>query len=188
MLRVIGGKAKGRFLKVPKGSRIRPTSDKVRESLFNIIPPSFIEGKRFMELFAGTGAVGIEALSRGASHVTFIESNPGHSKMIYENLELCDFKDSAEVICADVLKSLDKYFKEKPGYDIVFIDPPYNFPKWKILLPKVSTNVSIFDYGFLIFEHLSKVSINTEIEDFSLYGKYIYGDTTLTVYRKLKVK
>src|SRR3990170_5719538 len=114
MLRVIGGKAKGRFLKVPKGSRIRPTSDKVRESLFNIISPSFIEGKRFLELFAGTGAVGIEAISRGASHVTFIESNPEHCKMIYENLDLCDFKDSAEVICADVLKSLDKYLRKNP--------------------------------------------------------------------------
>lgn len=188
MIRIIGGKAKGRFLRVPKGAMIRPTSDKVRESLFNIIPWTIIEGKRFLELFAGTGAVGIEALSRGASHVTFIESNPRHCKIIHENLDLCDFKDSAEVICAEVLKTLDKYFKENHKFDIVFIDPPYNFPKWKILLPKVLANVNIFDYGFLIFEHLSKVSVDVESEDFAFYGKYIYGDTTLTLYRKLKVK
>lgn len=184
MLRIIGGKAKGRLLKVPRGSKIRPTSDKVRESLFNIITPAIIEGARFMDLFAGCGAIGIEALSRGAEWVTFIESNPGHAKVIRENIELCGFQQSSEVFCADVLPALDRLLLYKPPYNIVFADPPYNYPKLKILLRKISINVNISNYGFLIVEHSSKVPMPERIDDIDLYGNYIYGDTALTVYRK----
>ena len=185
MLRVIGGQAKGRLLKVPAGSKIRPTSDKVRESLFNIIGPAVINGARFIDLFAGCGAVGIEALSRGAEHAVFVESNPRHVKIIRENVERCGFRQSADIFYGDVLLALGGIIKHKPTYDIIFVDPPYDYPKWKILLSKITVSVNISDYGYLIIEHSSKVSMPEEINEyFVLYGNYIYGDTTLTVYRK----
>lgn len=184
MLRIIGGTVKGRLLKVPRGIKIRPTSDKVRESLFNIIGPN-ANGARFLDLFAGCGAVGIEALSRGAEFVTFIESNPRHVRIIRENIEICGFQGSAEVLCAEALSALNRLSTHKPSYNIIFADPPYNYPKWKILLPKVITNVNIFDYGFLIAEHSTKVYLPEKVDDLALYGNYIYGDTTLTVYRKI---
>lgn len=184
LLRVIGGKVRGRLLKVPRGARIRPTSDKVRESLFNIIGPEFVKGARFLDLFAGCGAVGIEALSRGARFVTFVESNPRHARAIRENIEICGFQQSAEILCADSLTALNKIGLHKSSYDIIFADPPYNYPKWKTLLSKIFLNVIMFDYGFLIVEHSTKVSMPEKVRDILLYGIYTYGDTTLTVYRK----
>src|SRR4030066_513327 len=185
MLRVIGGKAKGRLLKVPTGSKIRPTSDKVRESLFNIIGPAGVAGAIFIDLFAGSGAVGIEALSRGPEHSTFIESNPKHTRIIRENIERCGFQQSANVVLGDVLLMLDRIKLQSSSYDIVFADPPYDYLKWKILLSKITVNVNISDSGYLIIEHSSKVFMPGEVEEYLvLHGKYIYGDTTLTVYRK----
>ena len=188
MLRIIGGTGRGRLIKVPRGPQIRPTSDKVRESIFNIIPPDVVKGSRFMDLFAGCGAVGIEALSRGAEHVTFIESDPGHARIIRENIERCGFLKLSEVFCADVLLMLDKMKSSMRNslYDIIFVDPPYNYPKLKILLPKIITNVKISDSGFMIIEHSSKIKLPEQIEDVALYGNYVYGDTTLTVYRKVR--
>lgn len=184
MLRIIGGKARGRLLKVPKGTKIRPTSDMVRESLFNIIGPEFVKGARFLDLFAGCGAVGIEALSRGARFVTFVESNPRHARAIRENIEIYGFQQSAEILCAESLSVLNKFGIHKAAYDIIFADPPYNYPKLKILLSKIFLNVNIFDYGFIIVEHSTKVSMPEKIYDIVIYGIYTYGDTTLTAYRK----
>jgi len=185
MLRVTGGKAKGRLLKVPADSKIRPTSEKVREALFNIIGPAGVNGARFIDLFAGCGAVGIEALSRGAEHATFIESNLKNTRIIRENIEHCGFQQSAKVVLGDVLLMLDRIKLQSSSYDIVFADPPYDYLKWKILLSKITVNVNISDSGYLIIEHSSKVFMPGEVEEYLvLHGKYIYGDTTLTVYRK----
>ncbi len=181
MLRVIGGKAKGRLLKVPRRVKIRPTADKVRESLFNVIGPSLVKGTRFLDLFAGTGAIGIEALSRGAEYVTFVESNRKCIKIIHENIELCGFLVSASLICDDVLSVIDRLLYYESPYDIIFVDPPYNYLKWEILLSKLIENVKIYDYVLLIIEHSSKVTLPEELGDILLYGRYIYGDTTLSV-------
>lgn len=175
-------------MKVPRGTRIRPTSDKVRESLFNIIGPEFVKGARFLDLFAGCGAVGIEALSRGARFVSFVESNPRHVRAIRENIKICGVQQSADILCGESISVLNKLGIHKPSYDIIFADPPYDYPKLKILLSKIVLNVSIFDYGFLIVEHSTKVSMPEKVHDIALYGIYTYGDTTLTVYRKTKEK
>lgn len=190
MLRIIGGTLRGRLIKVPQRSKIRPTSDKVRESIFNIIPPDVVKGSVFIDLFAGCGAIGIEALSRGAKHVTFIESDPRHVKTIRENIGLCGFQQYSEVFCADVLLMLDKKVSSIHNslYDIIFVDPPYNYPKLKILLPKIITNVKISDTSFMLIEHSSRVGLPEKIENVTLYGNYVYGDTTLTVYRKVREK
>lgn len=184
MLRVISGDAKGRRLKVPAGNQIRPTSDKVRESLFNIIGPENTADSVFLDLFAGSGAVGIEAISRGAGFVTLVDDNVRHIKTIKDNIKTCGFHKSCEVICGDVIAFLDRSAKGGRSYNIIFADPPYNYNNWPALLSKIINNVKISGYGFIILEHSSKVSIPEQLSDLEEYGRYVYGDTTLTVYRK----
>jgi len=123
MLRVIGGSAKGRKLKAPKGLKTRPTSERVREALFDILGPEVI-GASFLDLFAGSGAVGIEALSRGAGKVVFVEKDNHVRKTIRENLDICGFSEQARIWAKDARMVLDSY-KFKP-FDIIFIDPPYD--------------------------------------------------------------
>ncbi len=182
MLRIIGGIAKGRHIKVPHGKDIRPTSDKVRESIFNIIPPHIIRGANFLDLFAGSGAVGIEALSRGAAHVTFVEYNRRFIRVIKSNLETCGLPlNKADMICMDVIKALSMPLVANKVYHIVFADPPYRYEKWKILLSKIALNVNIVNYGFLILEHSSRVKIPVNESQWILHRQYTYGDTSLTV-------
>jgi 16S rRNA (guanine(966)-N(2))-methyltransferase RsmD len=123
MLRVVGGSAKGRKLKAPKGLKIRPTSERVREALFDILGLEII-GASFLDLFAGTGAVGIEALSRGAGKVVFVEKDNHIRKIIRENLSICGFSEQVRIWAKDARMVLDSY-RFKP-FDIIFIDPPYD--------------------------------------------------------------
>ncbi len=184
MLRIISGLAKGRHLKIPGGSQVRPTSDKVRESLFNIIGHDYIIESLFLDLFAGSGAVGIEAISRGAKHVTFVDNNIRHISTIKENIRMCGFQKSSDVMFGNVITILDKFPDKKKSFNIVFVDPPYSYKKWDILLSEISKNVNIVAYGFLIIEHSSRVSMPEPLKDLERYGIYKYGDSTLTVYRK----
>jgi len=184
MLRIISGSAKGRKLQVPSGTKIRPTSDKVRESLFNIIGRDNIVGSTFLDLFAGSGAVGIEAISRGAACATLIDNHVKHIRVLKENIRICGFQQSCEVIFGDSITIIDRLTLGERSYDILFADPPYNYNNWSDLLLKIIKNVRIAGYGFLICEHSSKVSMPNLLIDFEDDGKYVYGDSTLTVYRK----
>ena len=122
-MRVIAGEAKRLKLVAPKGDVTRPTSDKIKETLFNILAPD-IYGIGFLDLFAGSGAIGIEALSRGAASCTFIEKNREAISYIKKNLETTHFSDRAVIYATDVLTSLHTLHPARP-YGIVFMDPPY---------------------------------------------------------------
>ena len=124
-MRVVAGDLKGRSLKAPEGKDVRPTSDRARESLFNVLLNGMgfaIKGTRALDMFAGTGALGIEALSRGAGHATFLEINRSILKNLSENVKILGVADRAKLICIDAT-----IFRppEGEGYDLVFIDPPY---------------------------------------------------------------
>jgi 16S rRNA (guanine966-N2)-methyltransferase len=122
-VRVIAGALKGRRLKTPAWDGLRPTSDKLRETLFNILAPR-LAGARVLDGYAGTGAVGIEALSRGAAHVTFVERDRRAQALVAENLAHCGVRDGYAIIRASVARALDD-----PGgemFDIMFFDPPYD--------------------------------------------------------------
>jgi 16S rRNA (guanine(966)-N(2))-methyltransferase RsmD len=125
-MRVIGGKYRGRNLKSPPSLQVRPTSDRLRETLFNVLAPR-IENARFLDLCAGSGAVGIEALSRGAAHITFVDRSRKMSALIASNLELCRISTAAStVVSAEAGDFLDRIIKQAPGpWHIVFFDPPY---------------------------------------------------------------
>src|ERR1700687_5010649 len=127
-MRVIAGIYRSRILKSRKGLALRPTSDRLRETLFNVLAPN-IAGSRFVDLFAGTGAVGIEALSRGAAEVVFIENHAPAAVLIRRNLESLAITSEAQVLPLDALRALEKIArKHKPTdapFDFVFLDPPY---------------------------------------------------------------
>lgn len=122
MLRVGGGSAKGRLLKAPREER--PTLGRMKQTLFDMLAPR-LEGSRFLDVFAGSGAVGIEALSRGAEWAGFVEVSPRNCRLIRENLALCGFSEKAEVICAKAERGISRLAKRGEGFQIVFLDPPY---------------------------------------------------------------
>src|SRR5262245_29557327 len=124
-MRVIAGIYKGRRLKTLEGMSVRPTSDRLRETLFNILAPR-IEEARFADVCAGSGAIGVEALSRGARHVTFIESSLKAARVISENLRNCGISGGYRVINRDALRALKNLASEQAQFDIIYFDPPYN--------------------------------------------------------------
>lgn len=123
MLRVLTGSAKGRKLKVPKGQKIRPMTSRVKKSVFDTLGD--LSGNKVLDIFAGSGGIGIEALSCGAGSVTVIEKDPTVFKIIKENYEHCGFTDKASLICSDYKSALSKLRKKNEVFDLIFIDPPY---------------------------------------------------------------
>jgi 16S rRNA (guanine(966)-N(2))-methyltransferase RsmD len=127
-MRIIAGKYRSRILKSLKGQALRPTSDRLRETLFNVLRDR-VSGSRFLDVFAGTGAVGIEALSRGASEVVFIENHAPAAVLIRRNLESLAITSGAQVLPLDALHALEKLARQHkstdPPFDFVFVDPPY---------------------------------------------------------------
>lgn len=149
-MRVIAGSAKHFNLKSLKGNDIRPTTDKIKETLFNILMP-YVYDCNFLDLFAGTGAIGIEALSRGAKKAVFAENNKMAVKCINENLEHTRLIDRAEVFCMDAV-SLIKTHKINDKYDIIFIDPPYYEKYYKPTLDAIKNSDILADDGMVILE------------------------------------
>src|SRR5205823_8616726 len=127
-MRVIAGKYRSRLLKSLRGAALRPTSDRLRETLFNVLGER-VNGSRFLDAFAGTGAVGIEALSRGAAEVIFIENHAPAAALIRRNLQSLEITGGAHVFSLDVLRGLEKIARQRhaidPPFDFVFLDPPY---------------------------------------------------------------
>ena len=124
-MRVIAGSARRLLLKAPAGYDTRPTSDKVKETLFNILMPYIYSDTRFLDLYAGSGAIGIEALSRGAHHAVFVEKGREAASCIVENLKTTKFTDNATVLNLDVLSALNR-LEGREKFDLIFMDPPYN--------------------------------------------------------------
>lgn len=148
-MRVIGGKYRGKKLIPPKNDDIRPTTDKARESLFNMLQ-YYIYGSSFLDLFSGSGAVSIEAISRGASLVTLIEKSRESIKTINANLNLiADEKGKAELINSDVISFLQT---TKAKFDIIFADPPYAYEKTNQIIELISTRKLLEDDGVVIIE------------------------------------
>ena len=154
-IRVIAGSAKGRRLQTPAWEGLRPTSDRLRESLFNIIAQR-IEGARVADGYAGTGALGIEALSRGAAHVTFVESDPRAVRLIAANLERAGMKSAANactIVRAGFVEMTAAH--ASPPFDLVLLDPPYDDPALAAALRAAERIVS--DDGLVVLEHATRV-------------------------------
>src|SRR5918992_1234373 len=154
-MRIIAGAYKGRTLKSPPSLDVRPTSDRLRETLFNVIAPR-IQESRFLDLCAGSGGVGIEALSRGASYATFVDRSRRSCALIESNLELCRVpEDQHEIYCSEAYDFLRQ--TTLPAWDIVYFDPPYKQDYVKTLeLIGANSSKLLTDDGILICEHHHK--------------------------------
>ena len=180
-MRLTGGGARGRRLKVPRGSLVRPTADRVREALFDILGAR-VSGARFLDVYAGTGAVGCEALSRGAGRVVFLERDRRALALIEENLHVGLWSGAFEIVAGDARRSLERLGQGSQRFDIVFLDPPYD----DVGLQAVMTLAVrlLAGGGALVVEHRSSRAIEPRSDDVPLTVRsYRYGDTTLTVGR-----
>lgn len=176
-MRVITGTARGRKLKEPKNMDIRPTTDKVKESIFNILQFD-IEGRRVLDLFAGTGQLGIEALSRGARSATFVDESSEALKMVRENLELCKLK-------GDIVRDNAVAFLGQCGkYDVIFMDPPYASGLLDATLRKIIQFDILADGGIIICETDSEKTLPPVSPPYFVGREYKYGKVKLTVLGK----
>ena len=156
MLRVLTGTAKGRKLKVPKGQKIRPMTSRVKKSVFDTLGE--IQGVSVLDIFAGSGGIGIESLSRGADSVVVVEKDPSVFKIIKENYEHCGFMDKAELICSDYKSALSKLRRGSEVFEIIFIDPPYKLYS-ELQVKDFIDDVSelLHDDGVIVIEHDHKI-------------------------------
>lgn len=181
-MRVISGIYKGRVLKAPAG--IRPTEDRVKKALFDILGD--VSGLSFLELFAGSGAVGIEALSLGAKEVIFVEKERLASKILQENLN--SLKAGAFVLNKDVFDSLPQFSKNGKVFDLIFLDPPYYQELSKKTLQTLSAYDIVSPCGFIVIQHFKKDILPESIGIITLSRQASYGDSVLSFYTKNKNK
>ena len=179
-MRVITGEARGRKLVTLEGEDVRPTTDRVKEGMFNIIQFD-VEGANVLDLFAGSGQLGIEALSRGAKHCTFIDSANRSIEVVKQNLKSVGFEKRASVFCGDSKMYIGL---SKDKFDIAIIDPPYNKNIIDAVLPSVAEKMT--DYGVIICESALEEVLPQSAGEFSIHREYKYGKIKLTVYRKNK--
>ena len=180
-MRVIAGSHRGRRLSGPEGTSLRPTSDKVRQAIFSILGTQ-VSGGRFLDLYAGTGAVGIEALSRGAAAATFVESDPKAVKLLQKNLQICQLLDQAQVHLGPTAAFLDQKDCWDSPYDILFADPPYAaLDELEVMIHSWRPGL-LSDHATVIIEHDSRTELPASIDRASLVRRYVYGDTALYLY------
>lgn len=180
-MRVITGLAKGRRLKAPKGFITRPTTDRVKESLFNILG-DIPDGAIVLDLFAGSGGLGIEALSRGAEYGVFIDQNSVSCQVITENLQTTGLLSKATVLRNDVLRALELLKKQDRVFTLIFCDPPYMTGLVEMTLKKIS-NLKIVACGAIfVAEHSRREALADRIGGFNLVRREQYGDTTMSFY------
>lgn len=186
-MRITGGEWGGRLLKVPKSDAIRPTQDRVREALFNILQGEIV-GATFLDLFAGSGAVGLEALSRGAASATFVETARRHLAVLSENLQAVGLKDSArvQVIAADVYRYLNSY--TGAGFTLAFADPPYALGEARGYAAVLATLAArgVVRVGGLFIAEMTAVQHAEETPGWDLLRDRTYGKTRLCIWRRLK--
>ena len=176
-MRVITGSARGRKLKTLEGDSVRPTTDKVKESIFNIIQFD-IEGTRVLDMFCGCGQLGIEALSRGAASAVFVDISRASIAVTEENLTTTGFRSMSKTVLANSLEYLDR---TSEIFDIAFLDPPYHAGIMEAAIERVAPHMA--DGGIIVCETGEREVLPEDIEGFTS-KRYKYGKIALTVYRK----
>ncbi|HLK03549.1 MAG TPA: 16S rRNA (guanine(966)-N(2))-methyltransferase RsmD [Candidatus Acidoferrum sp.] len=183
-MRIIAGTYRSRILRSLKSQSLRPTSDRLRETLFNILSPE-VAASRFLDLYAGTGAIGIEALSRGASEVVFVENHAAAVKLIKENLALLKITSGVQVISGNAVESLAKLAaRNSSPFDLVFLDPPYAAEaEYEQLLRALGTSSLISPTSIVIAEHRKQFELEETYAALVRYRVLKQGDAALSFYR-----
>ena len=181
-MRIVGGSFKGRRLKAFHKATIRPTTDMVRESIFNIIA-SFLPAGSVADLFAGTGALGIEALSRGAERVDFVDSDPQAAFLIQGNLDLLGVTDSAKLVTIDTVTYLKGVARKKQKLDIIFMDPPYESGLADITLSLIDRLGVLSPGGIVVVETSARTQIDATLNNLEETAAKRYGDSAVHIFK-----
>lgn len=183
-MRIVSGNIKGLRLKSVPGQSTRPTTDKVKESIFNMIGPYF-DGGMVLDLYAGSGAIGLEALSRGMEKAIFVDRDKKAIETIHRNIQLAKLEDQTEVFRADAKRALKAIQKQERKFDLIFLDPPYAKEQLNKDLLFIETNDLVNPYGFIVLEHSANVLIDGELVSFKQIRDEKYGDTRVTIFQHL---
>lgn len=178
-MRIITGECKGKKLFSLPGTATRPTADRVRESVFNILAPDIVNTS-VLDLFAGTGALGLEALSRGAAGAVFIDALPAAVKIIQKNVAACRMEARARVICWDIGKNLNCLQSGAQAFDLVFMDPPYNKNLVAPTLLKLMKQNVLTDGATVIIEHSAAETVPQDLAGLPLTDQRVYGKTLVS--------
>lgn len=179
-MRIISGKYRGKKLLSPKGDRVRPTTDMVKENVFNLLTRD-INDSSFLDLFAGSGAIGIEAISRGAKRVVFVDKDRESMEYVRRNLSLID--ERAETMTSDYLSAINKLKGDK--FDIIYVDAPYDMHILDEVLEAVKVNNILIDNGQVIYESLAKTNQKSGLSDYELVKSRRYGSVVIDIYRPI---
>lgn len=183
-MRIGAGKFGGRLLRTPRGESTRPTSGIVRETLFNIITTKVPES-RFLDLFAGCGSVGLEALSRGATHATLVEKSRPAAACLRANVETLGVENQTMLLSFPVAKALEQLAEDKETYDLIFLDPPFADVQAYIisLLEKIDVGKMLVADGILVVQHGARTTLPEHVGKLQRYRLHPIGDNALSFYR-----
>jgi len=180
-MRVIAGEAKGHRLKVPRGVIVRPATDLVRGAIFSILENITNDWSIFLDLFAGSGALGIEALSRGAGWVDFVDREPRCCDIIRRNLEKTKLAERAHVYCCSVVRVFSFLDKE---YSIILMDAPYSISNLSDLIMQLATSKLVMTNSVIVVTHSPRSSLNSNYTSLNLIKEHRHGDSCIAVYKK----
>jgi len=181
-MRIIAGIAKGRRLRSVRGVALRPTSDRMRESLFSILGRR-VDGARFLDLYAGAGSVGLEALSRGAAEAVFVESHRPTARLIKENAAVCGLQECARVLAMPVEAALARLVRRGEQFELVFVDPPYGTGGARAALEELARRPQLLaDDGLVICQHSRREELPELIQTFARMRRVRFGETTIDIY------
>jgi 16S rRNA (guanine966-N2)-methyltransferase len=180
-MRVIAGKAKGHRLKFPKGTTTRPATDLVRGAIFSMLENITDDWSQVLDLFSGSGALGIEALSRGAGWVDFVENQPRCCGIIKENLDKTNLSAQARIYCCNVDKAITFLDKE---YNIILMDPPYSNPSIGNLIIKLATSRLVGTNSTVVVTHSPRLPLNSNYATLNLIKEHRHGDSCISIYHK----
>jgi len=180
-MRIVGGTLRGRKIYAPRGRDTRPTSDRVREALFNILGDRVI-GRRVLDLFAGTGALGLEALSRGAARAVFVDDNPRALAAIGRNIQALDLTHLTSIVKADLRRGPGPLKNEKTPFNLIFIDPPYGRGLIRRAMTDISKAGLVSADSIVIAEHSSRDELSGLPENWLLTGEKSYGRTGISIF------
>jgi 16S rRNA (guanine966-N2)-methyltransferase len=182
-MRIVAGVHKGRRLKAVPGNATRPTGDKVKEAVFQVIGP-FFDGGHVLDLFAGSGALGMEALSRGMNFAVFIDKHPKAIHTIHDNLKLLRLTQQAEVYRNDAFRALQLLSGREYKFDLILLDPPYGKVDMIKLLGEISSSALLRENGFIFCEHDVSLELPRHVNNYTILKQSKYGDTIgVTIYQ-----
>ena len=180
-MRIITGTAKGHRIKVPKGTVVRPATDLVRGAIFSILETTASDWSRVLDLFSGSGSLGIEALSRGAGWVDFVEREPRCCAIIKQNLEKVKLEAQAHIYCCSVAKAIS--FLDK-GYSIILMDPPYSNSSIGSVITQLATSKLVSTGSTVVVTHSTHLPLSSSYATLNLVKERRHGDSCIAIYQK----